>query len=357
MTDNAAVVCHSARMRSFDLPSSSVALVKGQAIIRYVRALALGRGVPTEGEAIATEIWGATSAPARFLRAASSAGTTLPSGAWGDELVDYTTASQEFFGLVRERSIPGRMAGIRRTPEGVRLISQVGNASASWVEQGKAKPVSAMSFAADTMAPLKLAAICVVTLDLLKLSNPAAESWLKTALTDALVAVLNQSFIDPGNAGTADVEPPAITNGAPSVAATGTWSADLAALLGLFTGDLETAYFVTNGTTVAGLAGPDQPALTTRGGSLSGVPTIVDKAVPAGLLVLADASQIAMSEGALRVDASQQGSLEMETTPTGTATFSLWQSNAVALRSEQSLNWKVIKPGAAVVLTGATPAP
>ena len=341
-------------MRTFELPNPAVPLNKGQAIIRYARALGLGRGVALEAAEIAGDLWGATSGPSRWLKAAAAAGSTPPSGAWGDQLLDYQSAAQEFFGLVREKSIPGRMAGLRRIPELVRLITQVGNASAAWVEQGKAKPLSMMSFAADTLGPLKIAAVVVVTLDLLKVSNPAAESWLKSALVDSLVGLLNSSFVDPANAGTSDVEPASISFGAPTVAATGDWAADLAALLAVFTGDIESAVFLLNGNLAAAMAGPDQPGLSVRGGTLSGVPAVVDKAVPAGLVVLADAAQIGMSEGALRVDASQQGSLEMSDLPagSGTASYSLWQTNSVAYRVEQSANWKVAKPGAVVTLTG-----
>jgi Phage capsid family len=224
-------------------------LPKGIHIVRFVKALALAKGVTVEAVEIARDLWGTTAAPTRFLKAASSAGSTLPSGDWGSELADYTVAAQEFFGLVMARSIPGRMAGLRRLPLNVRLISQTGSATAAWVKQLEPKPVSEMTFADDQLTPLKIAALSVVTRDLLQLSSPAAEGWLRDALVNALVETLNVSFIDPGNAGTVDVEPAAISNGAPSVAATGTWTADLASLLALFTGDLETAYFVLNGNT------------------------------------------------------------------------------------------------------------
>lgn len=50
-------------------------LPKGTALIRYIRALARGKGNLTEAAAIAAELWGVTAAPARFLRAASGAGS------------------------------------------------------------------------------------------------------------------------------------------------------------------------------------------------------------------------------------------------------------------------------------------
>ena len=254
--------------------------------------------------------------------------------------------------MVVARSIPGRMAGLRRMPLNVRLILQTSGATASWVKQLDPKPISEMKFEGDTLAPLKISAISVVTKELLQASGAVAEGWLRDALINALTEMLNVSFIDPANAGVVDVEPASIANGAPSVAATGVWADDLAALLGVFTGDLETAYFVTNGVTASGLSGPSQPNLTVRGGELSGVPAIVDKSVPTGVLVLADAAQIAYGEDALRLDAGTHASLLMDSAPAGPATFSLWQKNCVALRVEQMLNWQAAKPGAVAVLTG-----
>ena len=277
--------------------TTSVSLLpRGTQIVRFIRALGMARGSLIDAAEIARETWGAVAPPTRFLKAAAASGLTLPGGDWGSKLADFNAEAASFFALARERSIPGRMAGIRRIPLHTRLISQTGSASASWVKELEAKPVSAMTFTADTIPANKVASITVVSKELLEASSPAAESWLRDGLLDALTETLNVSFIDPGNAGVTDTEPASITNGAPSVAASGVWNDDLATLLGVFSGDLETSYFITSGVVAAGMAGLEHPNLTTRGGELSGVPSVVDKSVPTGIVVLADAAQIAFGK-------------------------------------------------------------
>ena len=44
-----------------------------------------------------------------------------------------------------------------------------------------------------------------------------------------------------------------------------------------------------NGTIAASMAGVERPALTVRGGEVSGISAIIDKAVPQVVMVLADA--------------------------------------------------------------------
>lgn len=276
----------------------------------------------------------------------------LPGNDWGSELADYTAAAQEFFGLARERSIPGQMAGIRKTPLGVRLVTQVGDATAHWVGELKPKPVSAASFAGDTFGALKIASTVVVSRELVEAPGSGAEGYLREALVRALVLTLNSSFADPANAGTADVEPASIANGAPSVASTGDFAADLAALLDVFEGDLSTSYWLVSGATASGLSGPTQPNLTTRGGELAGIPVISSSGVPPGTAVLADAAQIAYGESELMISISTQGTVEMSDTPTGTATYGLWQNNCLGIRVEQFLNWARQGDATVAVMTG-----
>ena len=321
--------------------------------VRYAAALALAKGNVINAAEIAGDRWGRLSGPASWLRAAVSAGSTQPSQAWGDELASFESATSEFFSLVREKSIPGRMSGLRRTPLQVRLILQTGSATASWVQEGKPRPISELKFAADTLEALKISAVTVVSQDLLKVSSAGTEGWLRDALVSALTKTLNETFVDPANGGQTDVRPKSITNGQPSVTATGDWNADLAAMLALFTGDIESAWLIMSGGVAASLAGPLQLGLSVRGGEASGIPVVVDRSVPSGIAILVDASQIAYGEGALKIEASVQGrSILMDTAPSGAATFSLWQANCAALRTEQLLNWQVAKAGAVVTLTG-----
>ena len=269
---------------------------RGQAIVRYFRALGLANGDLIEARSIASSLW-PMSRTADFVKAASVAGSTIPSEKWGAGLVLFESAAAEFFALIAERSVPGRMFGIRRAPLLTRLITETQGASASWVREGSPKPISEAKYSADTLKALKVVSVCVVTLELLKTSNPAAEDWLKAVLVGAAVRVINESFTDPSNAGIADEEPASITYGATSIASSGDWAADLTVAFEAFAGDLETSYLLLNGITASGLTGAAQPNLTARGGELSGIPTICDPSIPVGTVILADAAQIALTRG------------------------------------------------------------
>ncbi|MBZ9604267.1 phage major capsid protein [Phyllobacterium chamaecytisi] len=329
-------------------------LPRGLMFTRYVKALALNKGSLEGAAAYSAETYGPMSPIARITKAASDAGSTLPSSDWGSQLADYSSTVASFLAIVSERSIPGRIGGLVRVPLLTRLITQIGPAVAAWVGQTLPKPVSEMAFAADELPPLKIAALSVVSNELLRSANPVAETWLRDALVNALVLELNKAFIDPANAGTEDVKPASVLHNAPTIPATGVWKDDLGALLGLFEGNAESASIILNGKTAAGMTGADQPGLDVRGGTLSGFAVVTDPSVPLGVVGLIDAAQVSYGEDALRVDASQQGTLVMDSAPapTAPATVSLWQRNLVAIRCEQGANWSVGKVGATAYLTG-----
>src|SRR3546814_12046862 len=59
----------------------------------------------------------------------------------------------------------------------------------------------------------KVAAISVLTDELIRFSDPSAENYVRDALADVLVARMDTDFIDPAFAGSANVSPASITNG------------------------------------------------------------------------------------------------------------------------------------------------
>ncbi|CAN7518210.1 phage major capsid protein [Pararhizobium sp. LjRoot235] len=269
------------------------------------------------------------------------------SGTWGSELAgDLATASMEFFNLVAERSIIGRMAGLRRMPLLTRAISVIGGSTAHWVGEGKPKPVSAMIFGDSLLPSRKVIALSIVTRELLESSDPAAESVIRTDLVRAMTDALDGAFIDPANAGVADVMPASVVNGL-------TPSADLPGLVADFGGDLGSAVFVMNPATAAGLSSADRPNIGARGGEMLGVPTICSRNVPEGVIVLVDPSGVALGEGTAAVSISTSASVEMldsslqqdATDGTGTTMVNSWQANAVGILAERAINWQVARPG------------
>jgi hypothetical protein len=102
------------------------------------------------------------------------------------------------------------------------------------------------------------------------------------------------------------------------------------------------------------LGQPLNPGLTMNGGVLEGLPVIVSQYVPSGLIVLAAANEIFLSDdGQVTIDASREATLEMSDAPAGTATRSMFQHNEVALRAERYINWARRRADAVAVITGA----
>ncbi|WP_244564478.1 phage major capsid protein [Rhizobium sullae] len=292
---------------------------------------------------------------ARVAKDAIGAGQ-LAGGSWGNELAgDLATATAEFFQLVAERSIIGRMAGLRRMPLLTKAISVIGGSTAHWVGQGKAKPITAMVFGDTFLPSRKVIALTVITRDLLESADPAAEGVLKTDLLRAVVDALDSAFVNPANAGIADVMPASITNGL-------TPSADLEALVSDFAGDLSAAVFVMNPATAVSLSSADRPNIGARGGELFGVPVVTSRNVAEGDITLADPTGIALGEGTAAVRITTEATIEMKdsaptqdaTTGTGTVLVNLWQANAAGIVAERAVNWQVARPGSVAYIAAGS---
>jgi hypothetical protein len=329
-------------------------LPKGLGFIRAGIASAVAPDNPIAAQKFAAERWGEFSIPSQFTKAAITAGST-EAGAWG---ADLALPISEFFAAVAERSIVGKLAGLRRPPLNVRTISTTTPSTAHWAGQGAPKPVSKLTFAADTIEPLKVAALVVVTDEVLRSSNPNAELLIRNDLLNAVAREIDQAFADETSAGVSGVQPAAINYDAPSVTGTGDMADDLQLLFASFGGDLETAYFIAHPVLYASIAGANYPGVGARGGQLAGVPAIASSACSHNVLTLIDPSGVSYSEGTAEIRVSRQATIQMLDNPannSGTATatqaVSLYQTNAVALLCEISVNWARARPGSVAVLT------
>lgn len=342
---------------------------KGIALTRIAIAMALGGDGPEQAATIARKRWGEGAVSRifdeggpRFLqtKANVSAGATL-SGNWAETLVSLESAATEFFGLVRERSLLGKIAGLRRIPLRTRLVNAATGFSAAWVGEGKAKPISSATYDDDTLPPLKVVAMTVVTKELLASVDPAAELLIRNDLVNACVEAINASFIDPANGGETDVEPASITNGAPSIAASGDGLQDLRELIAAFPGELERAVLIGSPQTFAVMHDPlFIPGLGVRGGEAIGIPAIAAPAA-GSTLALIDPDGIAIGEAEMDLRTSTEGTIEMRSDPTQDATtptpanqVSLWQTDSAAIMAEKRLNWRVARPSV-VTVTGVAP--
>ncbi|MER9233637.1 phage major capsid protein [Mesorhizobium sp. M0622] len=329
---------------------------RGLPFVRVAIAFALSKGDdPMEARSIASRRWGAGSPPETILRAAVASGTYADMGS------DFAVAATAFFELVAQMSVVGRMAGLRRVPLRTRLLSVVSGSTAYWVGEGKAKPVTRAVYASDSLAPLKVAGLTVATIELLESPDLAAEMTIRADMLRAIVEAIDVAFLDPANAGVADVSPASITNGIVPIAASADAGADLAALVAAFEGNLDSAYLITTPTLGASLSSADRPNVGARGGELLGIPVLTSRSAPAGAIILADAAGLAAGEGEAEIRTSRAATIEMldaalvgdATTGAAAETVSLYQTNSVAILSERAINWQVARPGSVALITGA----
>jgi len=364
-------------------------LEKGIGFARLAKVKALAKLDGESVRTVAKELYGEDSDIFGIVnKAAVPAGTTAE-GNWAGALVgEGTNVIADFVEFLRPRTILGRFGnngvpGLRNVPFNVPLVGQTEGGEGYWVGEGKAKPLTSFGYERNILDIFKVANIAVVTEELLRRSSPAAEALLRDSLAAAIAARLDIDFINPAKAAVTGVSPASITNGLTPVVSSGgdadAIRADIRALMATFIAASNaptTGVWIMGSTTALALSmmtnplGQSEfPGISMIGGTFAGMPAVVSDYIPAGTVVLANASDIYLAdEGGIQVDMSREASLEMadnpahnSDTPTGaTSLVSMFQTNSVAFRVERFINWARRRPSAVAILTGATwgaPAP
>lgn len=315
-----------------------------------------------------------------ITRDAVAAGTTSQD-TWAEPLVEYNQFAGDFVNYLRPMTLIGQFGqngvpDFRRIPFNVHIRGQTSGGSGYWVGQGKPKPVTKFDFNDTYHGFYKLAAISVITDELIRFSDPSAERLVRDGLAEAIIETMDGDFIDSTNSGIPDVKPASITNGVNGIASSGDdvdavrtdinalWAAAIAANL-----PLGSAVYITTPSIALALSlmvnSLEQVAFPgvngPQGGTFLGRPLITSNHVPAGEFILAFASELYLSDdGAVTVDASREASIEMldsslvqdATAGTGTSLVSMYQTNSVALRAERFINWSKRRSTAVARLTG-----
>lgn len=302
-------------------------------------------------------------------KAAVSANAAGSSGG-GSNLVYNQNLVGEFIELVRPQTILGRLQGFRRVPFNIRVGSQTSGSTAYWVGEGKPIPISRLGTSEVTLGMAKAAGLVVLTKELMMSSEPAAETLVRDDLIKVNVKFIDEQFIQPDYAASANVSPASITNGVTPTAASGTALTNVKQ-------DVQTLIkaFITNQVPVTGLAwvmhpnlalafslmqnavGQNEfPQMTLTGGTFYGLPAVAsESATQAGspvtgegqLLVLVNVNEILLADdGGVDVEASTEASIQMLDNPTnassdGTATtmVSMFQTDSVAMKLVRHINW------------------
>jgi HK97 family phage major capsid protein/HK97 family phage prohead protease len=362
------------RVKAPDLPP-------GIRFARVCKALGIARGNLVGAVQVAESLYPEDTPIHNVLKAAVAAGSTT-NQPWAGALVSAEGAVfAEFLEHLRPQTILGKFGtggipALRSIPFRVPIGSQTSGGAASWVGEGIAKPLTYFEVAKTSLEPLKVAAIVVVTEELLRYASMPAEQWLRDQLVAALRERLDLDFIDPAITAIPGTRPASITNGVSTVTSSGSSAdavrADVAAVMGNFIAannlatssvwimDANTALRVSMMTNTLGQTEDFARNLSMAGGTFAGIPVIVSEYVGefagspgASYVWLVAADQVFLGdEGGFNVDLSREASLLMDTAPTmssggvgspdapvGAQLVSMYQTNSVALRAERTISW------------------
>ena len=364
-------------VKSFVTPTLPVISVRsnlplGIPFVRAACAKLVSNGNLRDAAVYAEERWGKdTPEVALYLKAAVAAGNTTDA-TWAGPLVNQNIAN-DFLELLRPATILGKIPGLRTVPFNTKVPSQTAGGTYGWVGESKPKPVTKLAFSSVSLGIAKAAGIIVLTQELIKLSNPAAEALVRDDMIKGIAQFLDAQFIDPAVAAVAGVNPASITNGAPTAAATTNPLADIMSLINHFATNnigVDGVTFILSAANALALSfqtytdgSPKFPGLSISGGSYKGLNFVTSQAAGTNVIALQPALILYADEGGVTIDASQEASLQMDSAPMSpadatTVYVSLWQTNSVGLRAERFINWNKANANAVKYLTAAAyPAP
>lgn len=287
-------------------------------------------------------------------------GTTTDIG-FAKPLTEPTSYAGEFVELLRNATVFDKLQGYRAVPFNVKIKGQLTGGTASWVGEGKAKPLTNPTFGEVEIKEHKLAAITVYTQELMRRADPAIDLLVRDDLIEAAKTLIDTTFLGAG-AGTAET-PAGVLNGVEAVQSTGTTAAqveaDLMSLIKKFVeANLSTdnSYFLMSETRAMQLAllrdalgNTYFPGMTLTGQrNLLGIPVVTSQSV-GDKVVLVKMSEILVAEdGGIDVSYSDQATLV-----DGDTTHNLWQENKFAIRVEKFITWAKRRPIAAAYINYA----
>jgi HK97 family phage major capsid protein/HK97 family phage prohead protease len=316
----------------------------------------------------------------QMMRAAIGTGTTTDA-TWASPLIAYTQMASEYIELLRPATIVGRVPNFRRVPFNIQMPRGTTGSSMGWVGENSPKPVTSMAFDTVQLRWAKAAGIIVMTEELVRFSNPAAEGIVRGDMIAAMAQFLDRQFVDPSVVAVTNVSPASITNGVTPITASGVTAAaffnDVRLLFGeFFEANLSTAGGVWIMTQTQALAlsliqntlGQNVfPTISATGGTLLGYPVIASENIPATgsspvdgfpIIFFVPSEVLLADDGQVVIDASNQASVQMDTAPDSPPTastnlVSLWQMNMVGLRAERWVNWLKRRTAAAQFIQNA----
>lgn len=314
-------------------------------------------------------------------KATVPAGTTTDS-TWAAPLVVAQNWGGDFVEYLRPRTLIGQ-AQFRPVPFNVAIGGQTSGGTAKWTGEGKSKPATKFDFIRYTTAYTKVAAISVVTKELLRLSDPSAEALVRDGLADAVIERIDSDLFDPDIAAVAGVNPAGLLNGVTPVAGpSGTDPDDFQAAIDRLWAPWDStmmgarpAYYTTPAAArrLAGLrdalGNRAYPNMSNTGGNIDGIPVRVSQYLAnnggsgGAPFILVDESEIWLADdGSVTLDFSDHATIEMTDVPVGSSSatvtsngapfVNMFQTNSRAFLAERAVWWAKRRTGAVQWIDG-----
>lgn len=331
---------------------------EGQNFTRQVIARALSKMNDVPAWAIAEKRWGKSNPTLVEVMKANVAGGGSGAGEWGAELVQADARfAGDFIEFLYAQTVYNKLP-LRVVPANVTIKGQDGAATGYWVGESKAIPASAQDFSTVNLTPLKVAAISVVSKELLRDSSPSAEQLVRDALVNACSQRIDTTFVSAA-AAVAGSTPAGILNGVTATTSAGTDTDgvinDIKELRNKFivaknSGGL---WWVMNPSLASSLSllrnalgQKEFTEMNQEGGMLEGSPVVTGDNVNANHLVLLKPSDIYRIEaGALEVSVSEHATIEQSDAPTGdTDTPTAQSAVPVGMFQTESMAIKAVLP-------------
>lgn len=360
-------------------PEQAAASAKGQPIPKKSKSVQVESNLPkgigfsllVKASAIATKSKGGVTtrevlqgwnAPEGVIRAATQKAVigTTTDDKFGKELIDYANLTEEFIELVRQKTVVDKIAHqMRQVPFNVKIPTQTASGSVGWVGEGKMKPVGNPEFGSMTLSHAKIAGIVLLSDELIRFSNPKADTLVRDDLVATVAQFIDQQFFDPDKA-EATESPASVLNGVTAVTATGTTAdkidTDTNTLIAQLVDagiSLEGAVWAMSETRAMQLSGMrDALGRTYFEGmslvgsrSLKGLPVLTCGYL-ADKIVLIIPNQILLADdGGIDFSVSTEATINMGTDD-APKMVNLFQNNLTAIRAERFIRWKKRLPNA-----------
>lgn len=353
---------------------------KGQSFTRLLIAraasfMAMKNGNFVSPADVAAHRWGKSHPKlVQYIRAAVAGGGT-GSGEWGAELADSDTRyTGDFIEFLYSMTVFDKLP-LREVPARVHIKGQDGAATANWVGESKAIPVSKPDFSDVELTPLKVAAIAVCSKELVADSSPSAEMYIRDSLAQAQAQKVDSTFFSTASA-VSGVSPAGIGQGLSALAPSGTDAAAVRAdLMTLYLGFLaaKNASGLVQVMTpsmakaisllVNALGQKEFPGLRSTGGELEGDTVYTGDNITGGDWWLLKPSDIwKIGDSGIDVSMTDQATIEQNDAPAGegdtptaaSATLmSLWQTEQIGFKVTRRINFQKRRSSAVALLQNA----